>query len=89
MIVTVYTAGRGCQRCIATTRRMKERGIEFTEVQLDAFTIEAAKFLGMSTAPIVVVQTHPTAPAELYWDGYRPDRIDALVAPAEDAEHAS
>lgn len=76
LIVTVYTAGPGCQRCIATTRRMKDRGIEFTEVQIDEFITEAAKFLGMSTAPIVCVST-PSG--DQHWDGYRPDRIDALT----------
>jgi glutaredoxin-like protein NrdH len=76
MVVTVYTAGPGCQRCKATTRRLEALGIAFTEVRIDDFIAEAAKFLGMSTAPIVCVST----PAgERFWDGFRPDQIDSLL----------
>ena len=77
MVVTVYTAGPGCQRCRATTRRLEALNIAFTEVRIDDTIAEAAKFLGMSTAPIVCTSGPD---GESWWDGYRPDRIDALAA---------
>lgn len=88
MIVTVYTSP-GCPGCNATKTRLKKLGIAFTESTLDPFSVEAAKFLGMSQAPIVVVQLAADGSAEQWWDGYRPDRIDALQAPAEPVQDAS
>lgn len=77
--VTIYTSGPSCQACTMTKRHMARRGIAFTEVAIDSDDqiLAAATELGLSTAPIVCAST---AEGELYWDGYRPDRIDALVA---------
>ncbi|WP_260971881.1 glutaredoxin family protein [Mycolicibacterium llatzerense] len=76
MIVTVYSAGPSCMACRQTKRHLDKRGIPFTEVQIDETISEAAQFLGLRTAPIVCV-SRPEG--ETYWDGYRPDSIDALT----------
>lgn len=75
-IVTVYTAGPSCMACRQTKRHLEKLGIPFVESQITEVIAEAAKFLGLSTAPIVCVSAQS---GELTWDGYRPDRIDALA----------
>lgn len=87
-MVTVYTSV-SCPACAMTKRHLDKRGIAFTEVTLDAddATLAAAAELGLRQAPIVCVSTQPPTrrtpgnqPAgEQCWDGYRPDRIDALA----------
>ena len=78
-VVTVYTAGPSCQACAMTKRHLDRRGIPFTEVPIDGdeHIIEAINELGFTTAPVVCASTPG---GELSWDGYRPDRIDALAA---------
>lgn len=78
MTVDVYTPGPGCQGCKATKRRLNDKEILYTEHPLDgvADIIEQHHF---TTAPVVHVRTDDGE--HLYWDGYRPDRIDALVMP--------
>lgn len=77
--VTVYTSGPSCMACVQTKRHLDRRGIAYTEVAIgsDDGITAAAQELGLSTAPVVCAST---ADGEQYWDGYRPDRIDALVA---------
>lgn len=77
--VTVYTSGSSCQACTMTKRHLNRRGIPFEEVQIasDDSVLEAITFLGFRTAPIVCAATEA---GEQAWDGYRPDRIDALAA---------
>lgn len=79
MTVTVYTTGPACQSCRLTKQHLTRRGIEFTEVPIDSDDniIEAINELGFTTAPVVCASTPG---GELSWDGYRPDRIDALAA---------
>lgn len=87
-VVTVYTSA-ACPACAMTKRHLDKRGIAFTEVALDAddATLAAAAELGLRQAPIVCVSTRPLTrrtaegqpPGEQCWDGYRPDRIDALA----------
>lgn len=82
MKVTVYTTGPSCQACRMTKKRLTDRGIAFTEVLFDdepESTLEAATYLGFTTAPVVCVST---SVGEVSWDGYRPDRIDALAGAA-------
>ncbi|RIT33772.1 glutaredoxin family protein [Mycobacteroides abscessus] len=81
LTVTVYTAGPSCQPCKATLRHLDRLGIAYTTVSIDSDDAirEAAIELGMKTAPIVCVAT---AAGEDHSDGYRPDRIDALVTEA-------
>lgn len=70
--VTVYTKPR-CQPCTATKRRLKDKGIPFTEESLlDEGNLAAAKALGHQEAPVVVVGRES-------WSGFRPDLIDDLV----------
>ena len=81
MTVTVYTSGPACQACRLTKRRLDQAGITFTEIPIDSDPniVEAAQYLGLRTAPIVCASTDD---GELCWDGYRPDRIDALKGAA-------
>lgn len=77
MTVTVYTAGPACQACTLTKRHLDRRGIAFTEQPLNGDNAAAAIELGFTTAPVVCVSIDGV---EQHWDGYRPDRIDGLVA---------
>ena len=76
MTVTVYTTP-SCMACVQTKRHMKHRGIEFTEVPIDSDDkiMESINELGFTSAPVVLAATPD---GEVAWDGYRPDRIDAL-----------
>lgn len=79
-IVTVYASGPSCMACTMTKRHLARRGIAFTEIPIDSddAILAAAGELDLRTAPIVCASVDG---AEQYWDGYRPDRIDALVNP--------
>lgn len=77
--VTVYTPGTGCMACRQTKRHLTKRGIEFTELPIDDAVTASAVELGLTQAPIVCAST---AAGETFWDGYRPDRIDALAKAA-------
>ncbi|OHU48128.1 glutaredoxin domain-containing protein [Mycobacteroides chelonae] len=81
LTVTVYTAGPSCQPCKATLRHLDRLGIDYTTVPIDSDDAirEAAIELGMKTAPIVCVATPD---GEDHWDGYRPDKLDALAKAA-------
>ena len=68
--ITVYTAGPNCQPCRLTKRHLQTKGIPFTEKPLTAAGQLAE---GLKTAPVVQAGTE-------VWDGYRPSRIDALLA---------
>lgn len=76
LIVTVYTAGPSCMACRQTKRHLEKLGLPFTEGLITDTVAAAAKAAGMSMAPIVCVST-PSGDQQ--WDGYRPDRIDALT----------
>lgn len=79
--VTVYTTGPGCMACRQTKRHLDRRGIAYTEVAIDSDDkiLAAIRYLGFTTAPVVCTAT---SAGEDAWDGYRPDRIDALAAAA-------
>jgi glutaredoxin-like protein NrdH len=64
--------------CTLTKRHLDRRGIDYTEVSIssDDNILEAIQYLGFNTAPVVCASTPD---GELAWDGYRPDRIDALA----------
>lgn len=82
MHVTVYTA-QSCPACVATKRKLTALGIPFTEVPIasDEKIIDAARELGLTQAPIVCAEGGINGDKWSHeWDGYRPDRIDALVA---------
>jgi glutaredoxin-like protein NrdH len=60
-----------------TKKHLARRGIPYTEIPInDAGVLEAIHELDFHTAPVVCAAT--TA-GEQAWDGYRPDRIDALA----------
>ena len=78
MTVTVYTSGPSCQACKMTKRHLEQRGITYTEVAIDSdeAVLDAILELGFTTAPVVLAATPEGE--EVAWDGYRPDRLDAL-----------
>lgn len=84
MTVTVYTTGPQCQKCNATKRHLKRRGIPFTEVIVNPddpndANYAALAYVGYSSAPVVLV----SGPGgEQDWSDYRAERIDALVVTA-------
>lgn len=78
MTVTVYTKP-SCGGCTATKAHLRKAGIPFTEEPLDDENLDAAIELGCSAAPVVCVEVDGV---EDHWDGYRPDRIDALAGAA-------
>lgn len=84
-IVTVYSAGPSCMACRQTKRHLDKRGITYTEHGIDEFVSTAAQYLGLSTAPIVCVSLPVSAGErrEEFWDGYRPDRLDAIAVGAD------
>lgn len=81
VLVTLYTSGPSCMACTLTKRHLINRGIAYTEVPIDSepSIYEAISEMGFTTAPVVCAST---ADGELSWDGYRPDRIDALAVVA-------
>lgn len=77
LAITVHTAGPACMQCTMTKRHLARRGLPFNEVQLQTDDPDkAAWLLGFTQAPIVTVNSPD---GHQSWDGYRPDRIDALV----------
>lgn len=80
-VVTVYVSGPSCMACVQTKRHMDKRGIKFTEVNIhdDENVAAAIDYLGYTSAPIVLASGIGRA-GEQEWSGYRPDRIDGLVA---------
>lgn len=72
--ITVYHKPQ-CVQCEATTRKLRELGISFEEIDLtnDQAAFDRAISAGHRTAPVVVVD------GEIAWSGYRPDRIEALA----------
>lgn len=75
--VTVYTAGPACQACTMTKRHLDRINVPYTEIPIDSDdAIPAAAFeLGFAQAPIVCASVDGVEQA---WDGYRPDRLNAL-----------
>lgn len=79
---TVYSKS-GCVQCTATYRRLERAGVDYdtVDVTTDPAAIEYIKSLGHRSLPVVEV-------GDKHWAGYRPDLIDALVAPESSAETA-
>lgn len=73
MTVTVYTKPN-CPACTLTKRHLDKLGVPYREAHVEE-VYHAAKDRGITAAP--VVQAGPDM-----WGGYRPDRIEALVAAA-------
>lgn len=76
MTVRVYTKPQ-CSQCVQTTRLLDREGVPYvTESLLDEGNLAAAKELGHTSAPVVVV-------GEDNWSGFRPDLINELVKTIE------
>lgn len=82
LAVTVYTTP-ACGGCQLTKKQLEKRHIPYEAVEIDPNDEQLmAAFLELgygpgTSAPIVVADT-PDGP--LNWAGYRPDRLDALLA---------
>lgn len=77
MTVTVYTAGPSCQACTLTKRHLDRIGVAYEEVPMgqDALVVDAMKFCDFTQAPVVCASVNGE---EIAFDGYRPDRLNAL-----------
>lgn len=86
--VRVYTKPN-CKQCDLTKDALTRRGIPFV---IDDITepgnLEAAKSLGLTSAPVVMVQDTATGPVES-WAGFRPDLIDELAARIDQEGHGA
>lgn len=75
-VVSVYTTGPECIRCVLTKRLLAEKGVRFLEVDIrsnDAAREYVVDDLGYTEAPVVVVTD------EDHWSGFRPDKLNALA----------
>lgn len=74
MAVTVYSKP-ACVQCTATYRALDAQGIEYEifDVSADDKALATVKELGYMQAPVVVAGGE-------HWSGFRPDKIQALVA---------
>ena len=72
--LTVYTLP-GCKQCDLTKHMLDRTGLPYVVVDLatDERAVETVKQLGYGAAPVVV-------DGAASWSGFRPDKIDALVA---------
>lgn len=87
--VRVYSKPN-CMQCRMTERWLTQNGVAFIHDNAeDEAVIEAAKFLGIMAAPIVVVQTpDPNTPGgftDEAWGGFNPDLMEKHIQ----TEHAS
>lgn len=71
--VTVYSQPN-CQPCRATKRWLDRRGIHYKEVDITQSLpdLEAAKSLGLTQSPVVVVGTW----SDDVWSGFDPDKLE-------------
>lgn len=75
-MIRVYSKPQ-CQQCDMTKRLLDREGVSYSvESLLDEGNLEAAKALGHTSAPVVVV-------GDESWSGFQPEKIKALVARIE------
>ena len=74
MTITIYSKP-SCVQCTATYRAMDKRGLKYEvfDVSTDEEALEMVHALGYRQAPVVVA-------GDDHWSGFRPDRIEELVA---------
>ncbi|WP_099332969.1 glutaredoxin-like protein NrdH [Actinomyces minihominis] len=74
MTITVYSKPR-CVQCDATYRALDKHGVSYetVDVSVDAEALQYIVGLGYNQAPVVIV-------GDSHWSGFRPDRINAVVA---------
>lgn len=79
MTITVFSKP-ACVQCDATYRALKKHGLEYESVDIstDPEALESVKALGYQQAPVVFADGD-------HWSGFRPDKIKALAAAAEQA----
>lgn len=72
--VTVYTKP-DCGQCDMTKKWLDKQGVDYNvESILDDDNLAAAKSLGLTSAPVVMVGADGHDP-EAYWAGFRPDLL--------------
>ncbi|WP_032402458.1 glutaredoxin domain-containing protein [Rhodococcoides fascians] len=78
MNVTLYSQ-KNCMPCTGTKRALKRNSIEFTEVDVASAPDAADPILelGYRSTPVVIVEFDEGG--RDHWDGYRPDKIEALA----------
>lgn len=77
MTVRVYTKPH-CSQCDMTKKKLDSLGIPYEVEDLtEEGNLEAAKALGHTSAPVVVV-------GEESWSGFRPDRINEIAQRLEE-----
>ena len=83
--VTVYTKD-DCRQCVATKAWLTKRDIPFSEVDIlkDPKNLEAAKSLGLGSAPVVVV-SFGNPLDDVAWAGFNPNKLGTYLG----AKHAT
>lgn len=66
-----------CQPCRMTKDRLVANGVEFVEGSIEIHR-ELFRSMGVKRLPPVVL-VEPDAGEAVYWSGYRPDNIKALI----------
>ncbi|WP_148253603.1 glutaredoxin-like protein NrdH [Aidingimonas lacisalsi] len=74
MTIKIYSKP-ACVQCNATYRALEKQGLDYTVIDLteDPTALETVQDMGYRQLPVVVA-------GEDHWSGFRPDRIQALVA---------
>ncbi|GHC22181.1 glutaredoxin-like protein NrdH [Aidingimonas halophila] len=74
MTIKIYSKP-ACVQCNATYRALDKQGLDYTVIDLteDPVALETVQDMGYRQLPVVVA-------GEDHWSGFRPDRIQALVA---------
>lgn len=72
-MITVYSTGPGCHKCLTTKLHLKKRGAPFEEVRVDQDEDEAEllRELGFNSAPVVHAGSY-------VFEGYHPDLLDKI-----------
>ena len=73
--MTIVYAKPNCPQCVATCRQLEKCHLEYSKIDItqDPLAYQQVQALGYQSAPVVVA-------GEDHWSGFRPDRINALVA---------
>lgn len=76
-MITVYSTP-ACMQCFSTTKHLDKAGVTYRSVDVtqDPEAAALVQQLGYVTAPVVTVDL---ADGLDHWNGYRPDRLDALT----------
>lgn len=82
MTVTVYTKP-ACPACDTTKRHLGKLGIPFSTAPITPEVIDHLDASDITSAPIVHVER---GLSDEMWGGYRPDRIERLVAETREAK---